>query len=530
MKMGRPSAPPPTTGLDRGGRRWLCRQRSQGFFLFSRLLALRWSWLGLMLLGCRAFNESGRDPSAPDGRNLQALVTVEGSCGAADVLAYLRESGVADRAVLEARTGPNCRFLGWEGVTPPWFTLQIIPADPPRPLLARFEIVEPSPDNPLFTSPWPVDLGGEIIQGPLDPFTHKDRFAWDVPLPIGTPILAAAAGDVIEVEESHPNADPEEASLSGEANRLLIAHANGFRSLYLHLDQNGILVEPGQPVARGQVIALSGHSGVSTQPHLHFEILDEEGMSRPSGLIDSPRPDGAAVKGDRIFSTNRLQAPSPGSPKTTPSCAVIHRRGRWLVEYDGVNLLDGSDSFVGHTPSARFRWHQSGGPPALIADPTAVSTTFTLIRGAGTRRVAFQLLAGDQDGWGSPAEMEFILADNAAAGRIRILPGQVAPTRRLLAEPQTPISADAHTWTLLIEAFNFEEGDSSAVELTDPDGNSIRRITTDRYLGFSLDRLLDFVVQHVDPPTAGDWALTLEHNGRVLTGIVFPVAARSLSR
>ena len=75
----------------------------------------------------------------------------------------------------------------------------------------------------------------------------------------GTPIHAAADGVVV-------SAGP----LGGYGNATVIDHGNGLATLYAH--QSGIIVSPGQSVARGQVIGYVGCSGLCTGPHLHFEV------------------------------------------------------------------------------------------------------------------------------------------------------------------------------------------------------------------------------------------------------------------
>jgi len=84
----------------------------------------------------------------------------------------------------------------------------------------------------------------------------------DLAAPIGTPILAAAGGDVLIAKETGWNA--------GYGGYVVIKHANGTQTLYAH--QSGVAVSPGQHVEQGQVIGYVGSTGKSTGAHVHFEI------------------------------------------------------------------------------------------------------------------------------------------------------------------------------------------------------------------------------------------------------------------
>ncbi|NLV23754.1 MAG: peptidoglycan DD-metalloendopeptidase family protein [Deltaproteobacteria bacterium] len=81
----------------------------------------------------------------------------------------------------------------------------------------------------------------------------------DFPMPVGTPIVATGDGRVTRVEK-HPFA----------GRYVEISHGSQYTTRYLHLHR--IYVKRGQAVQRGQRIALSGNSGRSTGPHLHFEL------------------------------------------------------------------------------------------------------------------------------------------------------------------------------------------------------------------------------------------------------------------
>ncbi len=86
--------------------------------------------------------------------------------------------------------------------------------------------------------------------------------AVDLAAPVGTPILASAAGDVIVAREGGWN--------GGYGSYVVIQHDNGSQTLYSHA--SSVIVSVGQHVVQGQVIAYIGRTGKATGPHLHFEI------------------------------------------------------------------------------------------------------------------------------------------------------------------------------------------------------------------------------------------------------------------
>ncbi len=90
----------------------------------------------------------------------------------------------------------------------------------------------------------------------------------DSPLPEGTPVLAARAGTVMQVVDSHD-----------QGSLLRVLHDDGSMALYAHLQAASARVRPGQAVAAGQVIALSGNTGHSSGPHLHFVVQANTGLA-----------------------------------------------------------------------------------------------------------------------------------------------------------------------------------------------------------------------------------------------------------
>ena len=95
-----------------------------------------------------------------------------------------------------------------------------------------------------------------------DPFTRRTKYhaGIDVGADSGTSIKAAASGRVILAERT-----------SGYGRTVKIDHGRGIVTLYGHASK--LLVEQGQTVKKGDVIAKVGSSGRSTGPHLHFEVL-----------------------------------------------------------------------------------------------------------------------------------------------------------------------------------------------------------------------------------------------------------------
>lgn len=134
---------------------------------------------------------------------------------------------------------------------------------------------------------WPIGTVGRVTScfGPrylLGALAHHQGL--DVAAPQGTPVLASKTGVVKHYLIS--------SALTGYGTRVLLEHPDGTHTLYAHL-QPRLELTVGQTLPQGAVVGLSGNTGFSTGPHLHFEILDSQG--RP---VDPAR-----------FITARLGAP-----------------------------------------------------------------------------------------------------------------------------------------------------------------------------------------------------------------------------
>ncbi len=87
-------------------------------------------------------------------------------------------------------------------------------------------------------------------------------------MPIGTPVVAARDGVVYALRADRPDGS----RAVGDENYVFLEHDDGEISRYIHLTMGGVLVRRGNSVSRGDTIALSGNSGQSTFPHLHFDV------------------------------------------------------------------------------------------------------------------------------------------------------------------------------------------------------------------------------------------------------------------
>ena len=110
-------------------------------------------------------------------------------------------------------------------------------------------------------APIVADHIGSVFGRRIDPIAGVGAMheGIDLVADVGTQVVAAAGG-VVQTAEFHPE----------YGNIIEIDHGNDFSSRYAHLSR--IDVKPGQIIRRGQLIALSGNTGRSTGPHLHFEV------------------------------------------------------------------------------------------------------------------------------------------------------------------------------------------------------------------------------------------------------------------
>lgn len=121
----------------------------------------------------------------------------------------------------------------------------------------------------------------QVAQGYGGGFSHNDaenRHAVDFAAPIGTGVVAARDGVVMQVERDFAQAGLDRERFGGRANFIRILHDDGSMALYAHLAEGGVLVRQGQRVRAGQLIGRSGNTGFTSGPHLHFVVQVNRGM------------------------------------------------------------------------------------------------------------------------------------------------------------------------------------------------------------------------------------------------------------
>ncbi|WP_392892746.1 peptidoglycan DD-metalloendopeptidase family protein [Pseudomonas migulae] len=147
----------------------------------------------------------------------------------------------------------------------------------------EYNLGDPAGAAMAYRYPFPWRGGPfRLSQGANGQYSHfgpKNRYAMDIAMPVGTPIIAARGGVVVKTEnaQSGRGNDP-----SGNFVRVL--HDDGTMGVYLHLKQGSVSVREGQRVSVGSPLALSGNTGNSSGPHLHFVVQRNTGM----GLVSIP--------------------------------------------------------------------------------------------------------------------------------------------------------------------------------------------------------------------------------------------------
>ena len=172
---------------------------------------------------------------------------------------------------------------------------------------AKFGDPRARPAAYAYRLPYPTGLTFSVLQGFHGTFSHRgsNEFAVDFDCPVATPVLATRDGTVVAYNAAAQGAGTTPDFLDYKrTNFVLVAHDDGTIGEYMHLSPSGIEVKPGQRVARGDRLALSGNTGFSSTPHLHFQVMTagEDGasvQSFPFQIASKPKRVEEPVQGKR---------------------------------------------------------------------------------------------------------------------------------------------------------------------------------------------------------------------------------------
>lgn len=127
----------------------------------------------------------------------------------------------------------------------------------------------------------PVDVGR--VSSRFGPRRYRYHYGIDIALPVGNKVVACFAGKVRIIDYER----------RGYGKYVVVRHDNGLETVYAHL--SAVTCEQDQRVEAGQELGLSGNTGRSTGPHLHFETRYVGNAFNPETIIDFGRKEVYAV-------------------------------------------------------------------------------------------------------------------------------------------------------------------------------------------------------------------------------------------
>ena len=172
---------------------------------------------------------------------------------------------------------------------------------------ARFGDPEARPAPYVYALPYPHGLTFTVLQGFHGAFSHRgsNEYAVDFNCPVATPVVAARPGRVVATHASAQGSGTTTEYLDDKrTNFVLVLHDDGTIGEYMHLAPSGVRVKPGERVERRQPLGLSGNTGFSSTPHLHFQVMTsaDDGTAKqsfPFELAIRPNRSSQPVQGQR---------------------------------------------------------------------------------------------------------------------------------------------------------------------------------------------------------------------------------------
>ena len=166
-------------------------------------------------------------------------------------------------------------------------------------------------DDSLYLFPFGHGTKMLVGQGYNGSSTHRGQNALDFNMKTGTPVGAARGGIVIAIQQDSTSGGTD-SHYENEGNYILIMHIDNTFAIYAHLKHKGSVVNVGDKVKAGSIIGYSGNTGLSSGPHLHFEVYKTAHIDDSQRKISIPTRflnyDGKAVipqEGLWYYSTHR---------------------------------------------------------------------------------------------------------------------------------------------------------------------------------------------------------------------------------
>ncbi|MFQ3621337.1 MAG: M23 family metallopeptidase [Spirochaetales bacterium] len=258
--------------------------------------------------------------------------------------------------------------------------------------------VRPDPDF-LYLFPFPHGKKYRLTQGPNGTFTHQgeNQNAYDFDLDTGSLITAARSGLVVEVKADSNRGGPSTA-YARDANYILILHEDGTLGNYVHLKQNGALVKVGDRVQAGDPIGYSGSTGVSSGPHLHFDVriptVEGKMVSIPIRFLNHDGTAASPQEGEYyygfhpgkppfsiIFGKDLKEEDYTSHKRRIPANGKIDLRFEQIDSTYIVYLANGLSSAQEITVLLRLRNLVSGKPsPITLSVPAETEVFLTLLK------------------------------------------------------------------------------------------------------------------------------------------------------
>jgi murein DD-endopeptidase MepM/ murein hydrolase activator NlpD len=183
------------------------------------------------------------------------------------------------RGMLGADIGPEPQAAPDSGATPT--TRDRLYVAPPllarAPAFAGDSAAAPEAVGPSIPRLWPLTVSSYRTRGMVEANSPQEEHPGiDLAVPVGSDVRASGGGVVRQVGQD-----------SAYGRFVLIQHPGGYQTMYGHLSR--ALVQRNDTVRAGQVVALSGSTGRSSAPHLHFEIRLQGRSIDPMTLVREGR-------------------------------------------------------------------------------------------------------------------------------------------------------------------------------------------------------------------------------------------------